>query len=585
MNKAKSAPVWRRRLPAVIAALTVIYFFLVPFVMLVVGAFRTSPYGADKAWTSAGVRTVLSDAGTLNAVLSSIIYAGLVTAIAISIGLYFATIATRFRGGLVMLILPIMMILAATPRLFYALAWGMVGNPNSGLIGAALRSVGLAQIATSFNVYSWAGMVLVTALKVGGLAFFLLYGAVRATDRGLEDAAVISGSNRTGAFFRITLPLLTPAIVAVAILLFIEGVQVFDYPAVLGAPAGVNTLSLRVSDYLLKSMEPDWSAAGALSLLSVILVGVMLYLQRHLTGGGKQFTTVGGKAAPGSLSDADPASWWASASVAIFFVIAIALPITQIVWGSFQSYFGVYGSFSLVHYETLLADGETIRTLATTLGIAIFGGFLTVSIAFAMALVMARHGHGWLGWLIRVASWIPATAPGIVLSLAFVWSYLYTPIVNRLYGTPWLMLSALVIASTPIAVRAAEGMIAQIGPELEEAARLSGANVWQSAVHVTARLCLPGLMAAWFLVSLAISGMLDVPLLLQTTGSQTVATQAYSLFSSGQISQAAALYNLFILLVVVIASAAALTVSIVRRAALRTAHVIPQADLSLRSPT
>jgi len=583
MNEAKLATALRR-LPIAVAAVAVTYFFLVPFAMLVVGAFRRSPYGVDKAWTLSGMATVLQDPGTFHAVLSSLAYAGLVTGLATAVGLYFATVLTRYRGGLVTFILPVMMILAATPRLFYALAWGMVGNPNSGLIGAALRSIGLPQLAASFNVYSWSGMVIVTALKVGGLAFFLLYGAVRATDRGLEDAAVISGSNRTGAFFRITLPLLTPAIVAVAILLFIEGVQVFDYPAVLGAPAGVNTLSLRVSDYLLKSMEPNWSAAGALSLVSVILVAVMLYLQRRLTAGGKQFTTVGGKAAPGSISEADRASWWVNGSVLLFFVVAIVLPITQIVWGSFESYFGVYGSFSLVHYQALLNDSETVRTLATTLGVAIMGGFVTVSIAFGMAFVMARNGHGWLGWLIRIASWSPATAPGIVLSLAFVWSYLYTPVINQLYGTPWLMLSALVVASTPIAVRAAEGMIAQIGPELEEAARLSGANIWQSAIHVTARLCLPGLLAAWFLVSLAISGMLDVPLLLQTTGSQTVATQAYSLFSSGQISRAAALYNLFILFVVVVAAFAALTVAVVKWLARQTSSSTRVANLSLRSP-
>ncbi|MDQ0137701.1 iron(III) transport system permease protein [Neorhizobium galegae] len=547
--------------------------------MLLVGAFRTSPYGARSAWTLRGISNVFSDPNTFWAAVGSLVYAALVTLLGIVGGLYFATLVTRLKVFGVAIIVPMMIVLAATPRLFYALAWGMVGNPNSGLIGNALRPIGLGNIASVLTVYSWLGMIFVSGLKVTALSFFLLYGAVSRADRSIEDAAVMSGSSRLGAFFRITIPVLTPAILVVAMLLFIEGIQVFDYPAVLGAPAGVNTLSLRVSDYLLKSLEPDWSAAGALSLVSVILVGILLLIQRMMTRG-RQFTTVGGKAAQETTTDVGAWAPLITLSIGIFLVVALVLPIVQIIWGSFQSFFGVYGSLTLMHYEKLLGDPATVRTVVTTFAISIGGGAITVAVAFAMAYVMQRRSSGFLAWLVRFGSWIPATAPGIVLSLALVWSYLYTPILNKLYGTAWLMLAALIVASIPIAVRATEGMVAQISPELEEAARISGASPFVTALHITARLCTPGLLAAWLLVALAISGMLDVPLLLQTTGSQTVATQAYSLFSSGAIAEAAALYNCFIILVVAFCGSAALIGLTVRAFA---ARAVPTTENQLRT--
>lgn len=573
------SPVFKVNFASVTVGAVVAYFFIFPFVMLVVGAFRTTPYGARAAWTLDGVLEVFSDPHTAYAALTSLLYAALVTVMGIVGGLYFATLVTRVKVIGIGLVMPMMVVLAATPRLFYALAWGMVGNPNSGLIGGALRSIGLGNLASMLTVYSWPGMVIVTGLKVTALSFFLLYGAVSRADRSIEDAAVMSGSSRLGAFFRITLPVLTPAIIVVAMLIFIEGIQVFDYPAVLGAPAGVNTLSLRVSDYLLKSLEPDWSAAGALSLVSVALVGVLLYVQRLATSG-RQFTTVGGKAGQEAPTDIGRWAPVVSLSIGLFLLIALVLPVVQIVWGSFQSFFGVYGSLTLTHYNKLLADPGTIRTLWVTLAIAVFGGAITVTVAFAMAYIMQRSPPGPLSWLVRFASWIPATAPGIVLSLALVWSYLYTPLLNRLYGTPWLMLTALIVASIPIAVRATEGMVAQISVELEEAARIAGASPVLTALHVTARLCTPGLLAAWLLVALAISGMLDVPLLLQTTGSQTVATQAYTLFTSGSIAEAAALYNCFIALVVLVCCGAALIGALLKKLA---ANAVPNTTEQMRT--
>jgi iron(III) transport system permease protein len=181
-----------------------------------------------------------------------------------------------------------------------------------------------------------------------------------------------------------------------------------------------------------------------------------------------------------------------------------------------------------------------------TFVIAVAGGFLAVAISFWIAYLLRRRPDTWLAFLARIGSWVPATAPGIVLSLALLWSYLNTPGLRLLFGTPWLMMFALVIGSLPVAVRAVEGIIAQVGIDVEEAALLCGASRVAAVLEITARLCRPSLIGAWFLVGLSMGGRLDVPLLFATANSQTIATKAFEMWTYGQLSQAAALFLLYL---------------------------------------
>jgi iron(III) transport system permease protein len=535
------------RFCTLLAVAAIGYFLLWPLVMLVIGAIRTSPYGTQGSWTLEGFATVFSDPRTAGTLLATVFYAAIATAGCMALGLWFVTVVTRFATPLARLLTPAMVVLVATPRLFYALSWGMLGNPNSGLFARALHALGVVELPDWLTVYSWAGLLTVTALKLTAFAYLLLYGPACRIDRSLEDAAVMSGVPRSRAFREITLGTLTPALLAAAMLIFVDVMQVFDLPAILGMPAGIHTLPVRVNDYLLESGQPNWAAASALSLVVVVIIAILLQLQRLITRG-RDYVTVSGKAAPAEVTAIGGWRWLVDVSIIAFIVIGIGLPIVQIVIGSFQPFFGLYGVWTLANYASLLDDDLARRTMVVTLGIAVGGGLITVLAAFGMAYVMQRRRGTALALLSRIGSWVPACAPGIVLSLALLWSYLNTPFLGRLFGTPWLILLALIVGSIPIAVRAIEGIVAQVSPEVEEAARMSGARAVSAVAEITARICTPALLAAWFLVGLSISGTLDIPLLLQSTDSQTVATLAYSLYTYGHVPQAAALFCMYLVL-------------------------------------
>lgn len=533
-------------------AFAVLFYFLVwPLVMLTVGSFRSdSPLAPSAHWTLDGYSRAFQDSQTWASFSQSIVYAVVVAAISIPAALYFATLSTRTSTRFRSLITPMMVLMAVTPRLFYAIGWTMLGNPYGGLISEFFVGIGLEGLSDVADPYSWPMLVLVSCMKVTGYAYVLLLGPVSRVSRPLEDAAVMSGSSRPRAFFGTTLAVLSPSIISVAALTFVLSFQVFDIPAVLGTPADITVLSSHVNDYLAGGFRPDYGAASALSLLFMAVIALVVLLQSRITRG-KDYVTMSGKESVLVRDDLGRWKYLASASILAFLLVALVLPISQIVLGTLQSYFGVYANLSFNNYEVVLTTPQYRDAIAVTFLIAIFGGAATVATSFGMSYALNRARSRRIRTLVRTASWVPLMAPGIVLSLAFLWAYLTTPGIRGLWGSPWLLLFALCVATVPIAVRAIEGMVAQISPGLEEAARLSGASYARSIWDVTVKISVKSLLGAWLLVGLMMSGLLDVPLLLATSGSGTVSTETYSLYFGGKISLAATLYVSYVALIIV----------------------------------
>jgi len=340
-------------------------------------------------------------------------------------------------------------------------------------------------------------------------------------------------------------------------------------------------LSVQVYDYVRSGFTPNYSAATALSLLFAVVAGLIIVLQTRLTKG-RDFTTIGGKASGTALVHPRGAGVPVVASIVVFGVFALLLPLTQMVLGSFQGYFGVYTSWTTRNYSDVLGDDGAIGAIGTTLALAIAGGAITAVIGFAVAYLMTWRKGTFAAIFVRIGSWVPATAPGIVLGVALLWAYLSTPGVRMLFSTPWLFLLALVVGTLPLAVRALEGPVAQVRAELEEAARVSGATPLRAIIDVTARLSAASLLAAWLLVGMLMSGRLDIPLLLQSTGSQVVATYTYGLYSNGQISRAAAMYTLYMLTVVGVLVVGLLIARVTRVVRVRATIAVPAEEKRMR---
>jgi iron(III) transport system permease protein len=233
--------------------------------------------------------------------------------------------------------------------------------------------------------------------------------------------------------------------------------------------------------------------------------------------------------------------WLGTAFIVGYLLLAIVLPMLQLVLGSLQPFFGGAGAYSPANYEALFEDGQTVTALRTTLLVALVGGLLAMALALLIVYAMAHH-ESRLRRVLELFTWLPWAVPGVVLSLGMAWTYVSIPGLRNLYGSTVVVLTGLVVAAVPIATRAVQPAVGQITRELEESSRVSGAAPLRMVVGIVLPLIMPSFVAGWFVVAIVISGNLAIPILLSSAQNPTVPLLVYELYTQGQTSRAAALF-------------------------------------------
>lgn len=538
-------------------------FFGYPLLMLVYGAFRTGQPGTDGEIGLSGFTNAYGDPATWETLWASVLYGAGVQTIGIVGGFIFAWLATRTNTPGARAITVTMITIFAIPTLFFAISWGMLTGPT----GLVTQVVGLGSDGQPrLDAYSWTGLILVSALKSVAVMYLLLLGPVRALNRSMEEAALLSGASRLRVFSDINIPILLPTLSGLAILGFVNALGQLDVALILGVPADIYVFPTQIYDFLATTpIRYDSAAALALLLIAIIY---LLVLVRSKAMGNRNYITVTGKAY--RLEREDIGSWkWAGLALFLLYTaVALLLPLAQLLIGSFQPVLGVTG-FTLNHYADLLTSPSVLRALQNTLFLGVTAGFLATSLAVLISYVALRSRNR-LAKIPELIVWAVVAVPGIVLALAVTWAYLSVPGLRSLYGSVWIVLIALTIVVTPIAQRATSGPVGQLGVELEESARISGASAPRMMATIVIPLIGPTFLAAWFITGVMAAGSLDVPILLSSSKTETISLLVYNYYTQlGDGSSAAALL-LMLLAVLAVGGALLLGLShLMRRRAQR----------------
>ncbi|QCU77106.1 iron ABC transporter permease [Citricoccus sp. SGAir0253] len=510
-------------------------FFGYPLLMLLYGAFRSGQPGTSGDLGLSGFVDAYGDPATWETLWASVVYAVGVQAIGIIGGFAFAWFATRTNVPGARLITITMVTIFAIPTLFFAISWGMLTSPT-GLLTSVLGTD--ADGSARFDAYSWAGLILISGLKGVAVMYLLLMGPVRALNRSMEEAALLSGANRLRLFLDINVPILLPTLSGLAILGFVNSLGQLDVALILGVPAGIYVFPTQIYDFL-ATTPIRYDSASALALLLIAIIYLLVTVRARVLGN-RNFITVTGKAYRLEKEDIGAWRWLGLGLFVLYTAIALVLPLVQLVIGSFQPILGVTG-FTLEHYLDLFSTPDVLRALQNTFFVGILAGFLATALALVISYVALRSRTR-LARLPELIVWAVVAVPGIVLALAITWAYLSVPGLRDLYGSIWIVLIALVIVVTPIAQRATSGPVGQLGVELEESARVSGASAPRMVTTIVVPLVGPTFLASWFITGVMAAGSLDIPILLSSTKTETVSLLVYNYYTQlGNGSRAAAL--------------------------------------------
>lgn len=131
-----------------------------------------------------------------------------------------------------------------------------------------------------------AGLTIVYVANVLPFTIWTLRGFVDGIPRDLEEAAMIDGCSRIGAFVRVTFPLLAPGLVATGVFGFIQAWNEFTLALVVMSREDRRTLPVWLAEFTDAQRGVDWGAIMAAStLIAVPVVVFFLVVQGRMTSG------------------------------------------------------------------------------------------------------------------------------------------------------------------------------------------------------------------------------------------------------------------------------------------------------------
>ena len=189
-------------------------------------------------------------------------------------------------------------------------------------------------------------------------------------------------------------------------------------------------------------------------------------------------------------------------------------------------------AFVLFAYpKTWLAAGNSVLLGALT-------ATLVCGLALGVSWVVLRgrgRGRGALDQL----SMMPLSMPAMVFALGLLWVYVRIPL--PIYGTVLILLIAYSTHYLPFGVRSTSAALRQLHPELEEAARVSGASWLGTMRRITLPLVQPTVLAAWVLLFVMAMQEVSSSVLLYTSHSIVLSVAIFDLWENGNPSDVAAL--------------------------------------------
>jgi iron(III) transport system permease protein len=478
--------------------------------------------------------------GTSEMLLNSFLFAGGSALVSTLTGTALAFFCVRSNAPLKPLLYAASIVPLIVPGILYTISWVYLIGGNVGVIKKIFGLMGMGFLVP--DAFSLPGMILIDGLHLSPLVFLLMFAAFKSTDPSLEESAMMSGASVPQTVRRVTLPLVRPALLGAVLIMVVRGLESFETPAVLGMPSGTWVFTSRIYDALhTYPIKYDQASIYSVSLLLITVAGLLLvqYLNRR----SERFQTVTGKGFRPRPMDLGAWRWPVSIGFVVYFLIAVVAPLLILLWMSLLPYYQTPGiaplkTITLSNYTELFQTRGVVESIKNS-------AFLALTSATAVMLFTAV-----ISWLVLKSKFrgrrvlellasFPLAMPGLVLGVALIFIYLRSPL--PIYGTLVILFIAYVTRYLPYGMRYSGSSLAQVGAELEESAKMSGATWRDTFRRIVLPLMGPGLVAGWIYVVVVSVRELSSSILLYSQNTRVLSVTIWEFWQNGQTGVLAAL--------------------------------------------
>ena len=387
------------------------------------------------------------------------------------------------------------------------------------------------------------------------IAYMLNLGPLKQMNPSLEEAGRISGAGIFRTMRDITLPLVMPSIWASMLLIFMSLMANFGIPAVIGFPARYFVLTTDIYLTILNfDKANNLQIAAAISMVLVVMALIAMQVQQYVQKG-KSYAILSGKNVQPQLVELGQLKYLALAFLVFIVLITVVAPLVAILLTSITRALGVPltpENLSLRHYETLIFGVPKIRrafinSFLLAAGAATVIMLLSMVISYLLIRLKIKGGQA-----IEAVVLLPYAIPGTVVALAMILAFLRPlPLINfSLYNTIWILFVAYLARFLTFGVRSINAAFEQLHVSLEEAARISGADVVTTFKDIVMPLVKSNIFAGWFLAFIPALTELTLSILLFSVNNETLGVVVFGLHQEGKVNLTAALA--FIVTIVVL---------------------------------
>lgn len=536
-----------------------------PFTMLCIGAAIVAGLLGVVPLAAVGVGALTQGSEILDALAkediaallrNTLIVVAVSTVLALIIGALLAWVNERTDAGLgviteTMPLLPFML-----PPIAGSIGWVLLMAPTAGYLNGMIRGVmgwfGVDLEQGPLDIYSWYGLILVYTIYAVPYAFMLCTTGLRNMDPSLEEQSRVSGSSLGRTLRTVTLPAMLPSLLGATMLILMSSFGLFSIPSVIGRGADIPILSTRIVHLLNFTYPAETGAAIGLSLILVAFVAVFWWIQTTTLKKGR-FATIGGKGQRASRIHLGKARPWVRAAVVGYIAITTFAPLIALLVVSLNGFWTLdinWAGLSLdAFFSALMDDRSTRRALTNSLTYATIGSVIGIALVALASLWIVRSRTRAARFLDGTIKF-PAMVSHLIIAVGFVLAFAGPPF--SLGGTAVIMIGAYIAIYLPQASISTDTSVAQVGRELPEASRVSGAGEGRTIWRVFIPLMLPALVLAWAMLFVRMLGDLTASAVLAGTRNNVIGFRILEIYQNGSYAELAAISTFLTVLSAVI---------------------------------
>ncbi len=517
----------------------------------------------------------LSREDVLGLLRNTIIVVAISTAFALVIGALLAWVNERTDASMGIITEAMPLIPFMLPPIAGAIGWVLLMAPQAGYLNGIIRwFLGLLGVPIEngpLDIYSWYGLIMLYTIYAVPYSFMMCTTGLRNMDPALEEQSRVSGSTLLRTLRTVTLPAMLPSLLGATMLILMSGFGLFSIPSVIGRGAEIPILSVRIVDLLNFTYPAQTGAAIGLSLIVVAFVAVFWWFQSRTLRRGR-FATIGGKGQRASRIRLGKARPWVRAAVILYIAVTTVFPLLALLIVSLNGYWTLnidWAGLNLnAFFQALFEDRATRRALSNSMSYGAIGSIIgIVAVAFASLWIVRSRTRS--ARFVDGAIKFPAMLSHLIIAVGFVLAFAGPPF--NLGGTALIMVLAYLALYIPQASVSSDAAVAQVGKELPEASRISGAGEGRTIGRIYLPLMAPALVLGWSMLFVRMIGDLTASAILAGTRNNVVGFRILEIYQNGSYAQLASLSTAL----TVISAVIVIAVLIISRRLARWNHQTP----------